>query len=133
MGRLQGQHAADKSNALADVLTPSPLQPPPTLWALFRVGCPWVPPSFWMVYWCVLVRVSGECPTAISSLDEGECESGVSGDPEDHSDTPHMCSEEPGRGSLLTWWLATLIIMNRISHSLANSPSFLKHMTMCSL
>ena len=29
----------------------------------------------------LLVRVSGECPTAISSLDEGECESGVSGDP----------------------------------------------------
>ena len=27
------------------------------------------------------MRVSGECPTAISSLDEGECESGVSGDP----------------------------------------------------
>ena len=30
----------------------------------------------------LLVRVSGECPTAISSLDEGECESGVSGDRE---------------------------------------------------
>ena len=29
----------------------------------------------------LLVRVSGECPTAISSLDEGVCESGVSGDP----------------------------------------------------
>ena len=27
------------------------------------------------------MRVSGECPTAISSLDEGECESGVRGDP----------------------------------------------------
>ena len=31
--------------------TPSPLPPPPDWWALFRVGCPWVPPSFWMVYW----------------------------------------------------------------------------------
>ena len=51
VGRLQGQHAADKNNALADVLTPSPLQPPPTWLALFRVGCPRVPPSFWMVYW----------------------------------------------------------------------------------
>ena len=29
----------------------------------------------------LLVKVSGECLTAISSLDEGECESGVSGDP----------------------------------------------------
>ena len=27
------------------------------------------------------MRVSGECPTAISGLDEGECESGVSVDP----------------------------------------------------
>ena len=44
-------YAADKNNALADVLTPFPLQPPPTWWELFRVGCPWVPPSFWMVYW----------------------------------------------------------------------------------
>ena len=59
----------------------------------------------------LLVRVSGECPTAISSLDEGECESGISGQPrtgsEDNSDTPHMCSEEPGKGGLLTWWLPT--------------------------
>ena len=37
----------------------------------------------------LLVRVSGECPTAISSLDEGECESA-----EDHSDTAHMYSED---------------------------------------
>ena len=29
----------------------------------------------------LLVRVSGDCPTAISSLDEGECESGTRHDP----------------------------------------------------
>ena len=65
------------------------------------------------------MRVSGECPTAISSLDEGECESGISGQPrtgsEDHSDTPHMCSEELGRVGLLTWWLPTHMSHEAIS------------------
>ena len=28
------------------------------------------------------VRVSGDCPTSVSSLDEGECESGTRTDPE---------------------------------------------------
>ena len=36
----------------------------------------------------LLVRVGGECPTAVSSLDEGECESGVSGG----SETLHTCA-----------------------------------------
>ena len=43
----------------------------------------------------LLVRVSGECPTAISSLDEGECESGVSGDPglgQRITQTLHTCA-----------------------------------------
>ena len=41
------------------------------------------------------MRVSGECPTAISSLDEGECESGVSGDPglgQRITQTLHTCA-----------------------------------------
>ena len=43
----------------------------------------------------LLARVSGECPTAISSLDEGECESGVSGDPglgQRITQTLHTCA-----------------------------------------
>ena len=31
---------------------------------------------------CLQVRVSGDCPTSVSSLDEGECESGTRTDPE---------------------------------------------------
>ena len=31
---------------------------------------------------CLQVRVSGDCPTSVSSLEEGECESGIRTDPE---------------------------------------------------
>ena len=47
----------------------------------------------------LLVRVSGECPTAISSLDEGECESGVSGG-------------DPGLGQRITQTLHTCALRN---------------------
>ena len=59
------------------------INPFPTTTAARLVGIiqSWVSTVPSLILDGLLVRVSGECPTAISSLDEGECESGVSGDP----------------------------------------------------
>ena len=59
------------------------VNPFPTTTAVRLVGIiqSWVSMGPSLILDGLLVRVSGECPTAISSLDEGECESGVSGDP----------------------------------------------------
>ena len=59
------------------------INPFPTTTATRLVGIiqSWVSLGPSLILDGLLVRVSGECPTAISSLDEGECESGVSGDP----------------------------------------------------
>ena len=59
------------------------INPIPTTTAARLVGIiqSWVSMGPSLILDGLLVRVSGECPTAISSLDEGECESGVSGDP----------------------------------------------------
>ena len=64
MGRLikANIYAADKNNALADILTPSPLQPPPTWLALFRVGCP---AGSSLTLDGLLVRVSGDSPPVL--------------------------------------------------------------------
>ena len=59
------------------------INPFPTTTAARLVGIiqGWVSTGPSLILDGLLVRVSVECPTAISSLDEGECESGVSGDP----------------------------------------------------
>ena len=59
------------------------INPFPTTTSAHLVGIihSWVSMGPSLILDGLLVRVSGECPTAISSLDEGECESGVSGDP----------------------------------------------------
>ena len=116
VGRMWGGckaniYAADKNNALADVLTHSPLQPG---WHYSELG------------------VHGSLPHSGWSTGEGQwrvshchlqswwgrvCEWSQWRRPrtgsEDNSDTPHMCSEEPRRGGLLTWWLPTLMVMSR--------------------
>ena len=56
--------------------------PFPTTTSTHLVGIiqSWVSTGSSLILDGLLVRVSGDSPTAISSLDEGECESGVSGD-----------------------------------------------------
>ena len=73
------------------------INPFPTTTSAYLVGIiqRWVSTGLSLSLDGLLVRVSGECPTAISSLDEGECESGVSGDPglgQRITQTLHTCA-----------------------------------------
>ena len=73
------------------------INPFPTTTSAHLVGIiqSWVSMGPSLILDGLLVRVSGECPAAISSLDEGECESGVSGDPglgQRITQTLHTCA-----------------------------------------
>ena len=73
------------------------INPFPTTTSTHLVGIiqSWVSTGPSLILDGLLVRVSGECPTAISNLDEGECESGVSGDPglgQRITQTLHTCA-----------------------------------------
>ena len=90
VGRLQGQHMCGRQ----EQCTNRCFNPFPTTTSTHLVGIiqSWGP---FLILDGLLVRVSGECPTAISSLDEGECESGVSGDPalgQRITQTLHACA-----------------------------------------